>query len=79
MCDTHTHTPGLKFLAGSAAAGQQVVAQQTQPLPQAVGLSHGLRVPHQLRVQLLQVKERLLFYLGQQPQGLSAHLRHTFW
>lgn len=77
MCDTHTHLPGLKFLAGSTAAGQQVVAQQTQPLPQAVGLSHGLGVLHQLRVQLLQVEERLLFNLSQQPQGPSAHLRHT--
>lgn len=73
----HAHTPGLKFLAGSTAAGEQVGAQQTQPLAQAVGLSHGLRVLHQLRVQLLQVEERLLFYLSQQPQGLRTHLTHT--
>lgn len=25
---TRTHTPGLEFLAGPAAAGEQVVAQQ---------------------------------------------------
>ena len=70
--------PGLEFLAGSAAAGEQVVAQQAQPLPQAVGLRHGVRVHHQLRVQLLQVQQRLLLHLGQQTQGLLRHLdTHT--
>lgn len=72
------YTPGLEFLAGSAAAGEQVVAQQTKPLPQAVGLSHGVGMLHQLRVQLLQVQQWLLLHLSQQPQGLLRHLdRHT--
>lgn len=76
MLHTHTcvHTPGLEFLAGSAAAGEQVVAQQTEPLPQAVGLRHGVCMRHQLRVQLLKVQQRLLPHLSQQLHGLLRHL-----
>lgn len=78
MKHTRRHTPGLEFLAGAAAAGEQVVAQQTELLPQPVGLSHGLSMLHQLRVQLLQVQQRLLPYVSQQPQGFLTHLdKHT--
>lgn len=73
-CKRHLHTLVLELLAGSAAAGEQVVGQQAEPLPQVVGLRHGLGVRQQLGVQLLQVQQRLLLHLSQQMQGLLRHL-----
>ncbi|TNN84812.1 hypothetical protein EYF80_004857 [Liparis tanakae] len=61
--DTRPHPP---CRPGSAAAGEQVVAQQAEPLPQVVCLSHGLGVSHQIGIQLLQVQQRLLLHLSQQ-------------
>lgn len=58
--------PGLQFLAGAAATGAQVLPQQAQLLSQAVDLSYGLGVLHQVGVQLLQVQQRLLVDQSQQ-------------
>lgn len=39
-----------------------------------MSLSHGLSMCHQLRVQLIQVQQRLLLHMSQQPQRLRRHL-----
>lgn len=74
MLSYHTHTPGLKFLAGATAAGEQIVPEEVEPEPQTVGVGHGFGMLQQLWVQQPQVQQGLLLHLGEELQGLPGHL-----
>lgn len=67
-------SPLAQLLQGSAAAQDEIIAQQLQLLPAPEDPSHHLHVVIEALVDQLEVDQRLVTDLGEELQSLPAHL-----
>lgn len=70
-------SPFAELLEGTTAAHDEIIPQQLQLLPAAQDPPHPLHVLVEALVDQLKVDQGLVSDLGEELQGLLAHLGHT--